>query len=202
MQEIAVFGGTFNPIHNAHLHLLRGFSERIPFDRVILVPANVPPHKRAPHLAPAGDRLAMCRLAAREAGFEVSEIELNRRGPSYTSDTLRELSRLYPGAELNLIMGEDMFLTVQNWHESAVILKLARLCAAPRGEKRYAALLEHARFLEGLGARTFLADLEFLPISSTLVRRRAAAGEPVGDLVPEPVARYIAENHLYGGPLQ
>ena len=198
MQKIAIFGGTFNPIHNGHLHLARQFSALVGFDRVLFIPTNVPPHKRPVDLAPAEDRLAMCRLAAEPAGFEACDLELRRAGPSYTSDTLLALHGLCPGGELYLIMGEDMFLTVENWHDAQKLFRLASICAAPRSAQGMAALREHAQHLETYGAHVVLGEIEYLPVSSTMVRRAAAAGQPLDALVPEQVARYIRENHLYG----
>ena len=86
--KTGVYGGTFNPIHNGHLHIVEEFRRGLGLDRVLLIPAHVPPHKTAPDLAPAGDRLEMCRLACEGTQFEVSDLEIRRGGPSYTAETL------------------------------------------------------------------------------------------------------------------
>ena len=91
MQKIAILGGTFNPIHNGHLHLVKRFSEKIGFDRVILIPTKVPTHKGEEHLVDAAHRVCMCRLAAKEYGYEVSDMEVQRETPSYTVLTLEAL---------------------------------------------------------------------------------------------------------------
>ncbi len=197
--KIAVYGGTFNPIHNAHIHLASEFSKREGFDKVILIPANIPPHKRAPELADGRDRLAMCQLAAKECGFEVSDIELRREGPSYTADTLAVLHKCYPKDTLYLLTGEDMFLTLLQWRNPSEILKHATICAAPRSHEGMARMQEYAQKLVKLGGQTILEDVAYLPISSTMVRLAVKRGESIGGLVPDPVAEYIHQHHLYEG---
>lgn len=198
LQRIAVFGGTFNPIHNGHLHLAASFSALLSADAVLLIPTSMPPHKQTAGLASAKDRLAMCRLAARGRGFlKVSDIEIRRGGASYTSDTLLQLRGLYPGAGLYLITGEDMFLTLAQWHEAKTIFSLATVCAAPRSENGTAALLRYAEELRAQGAKTVVAPFEYLPVSSTMVREAVREGRSIAGLVPEPVGRYIRENKLY-----
>ena len=199
MEKLAICGGTFNPIHNGHLHIAKGFCERLGFDRLLLMPASVPPHKLAPHLASAQHRLAMCQLAAESAGFEASDLELRRSGPSYTVDTLQELHGIYPNAELYLIMGADMFLTLEQWYDFATIFQLAKLCVAPRDDQNKQALLRHAKHLKNLGAKSFVEDLPLLPVSSTMIRDRRKQGLSIQGLVPEPVNEYILTHDLYGG---
>lgn len=197
----AVYGGSFNPIHRGHVHILGEFMDRLGLDRALLVPAGVPPHKQAPDLAPAEDRLAMCRLAAKELSgrlVEVSDVELNRPGRSFTSDTLALLHEQYPGDELFLLMGEDMFLTVDQWHEAGEILRRAVLCAAPRSPQGLERLREKSRALEALGARCAVEDISFLDVSSTQVRELARRGEDLSPLAPEAVAEYIRRHGIYG----
>ncbi|HEX3037672.1 MAG TPA: nicotinate-nucleotide adenylyltransferase [Oscillospiraceae bacterium] len=197
MQKIAIFGGTFNPIHNGHVHLAQQFSARIGFDRVIFIPTHVPPHKQAPELASAQHRLCMCRLAAQEYGYEVSDIEVNRAGPSYTADTLQQLKLLYPQEKLYLITGEDMFLTLNNWRNPQQIYELATICAAPRSELGYEKLAAYAKELEQFGAHSIIENIEYLPVSSTMVRTAIKNGESIAHLVPHSVADYIEKNKLY-----
>ncbi len=197
MQKIAIYGGTFNPIHNGHVHLAKQFSLLLGIDRVLLIPTRVPPHKSAPNLVPAADRLAMCEFAARDALFAVSDMELRREGLSYTADTLIALKKEHPDDELYLLMGEDMFLTVQDWNRPEVLYSLATLCAAPRSTEGMQRLLDHARVLEQYGAKTAVRDIEYLPISSTMVRGAVQNGESISALVPPGVEEYIKEHHLY-----
>lgn len=199
MEKLAMYGGTFNPIHNGHLHLAREFCRRLQLDRVLLIPTRVPPHKTVPDLASAADRFEMCRLAAAPYGLEVSDLELCREGPSYTADTLRELHTLHPNAELYLITGADMFLTLEQWHDSAALLRLAHLCAAPRDESGRHELFAYAERLRRLGAQTYVENIPLLPVSSTLIRRRVRQGLSIADLVPPAVEQYIIRHHLYGG---
>lgn len=195
-----VYGGTFNPIHRGHVHILREFIGRLELQRVLLIPDGTPPHKEAQDLAAPGDRLEMCRLAARGLGVvEVSGMELRRPGKSFTSDTLTELHRMYPEDELYFLMGEDMFLTVDRWHDAPTIFRLAVLCASPRSRSGMERLMEKERELIKLGARCRVEDIPFLDVSSTRVRELARAGEDISGLVPDEVARYIRENSIYGG---
>ena len=197
MQKIAIYGGTFNPIHNGHIHLAEQFALRLGVDRVLLIPTLSPPHKQAEDLASSQDRLAMCRLAARDGAFTVSDMELRREGPSYTADTLTELKKQYPDSEFYLLMGEDMFLTVQNWYKPEVLYALSVLCAAPRSTGNMKRLSDHARFLEQSGARAVVCNIEYLPVSSTMVRSAVKKGQSISGLVPSPVEDYIFEHHLY-----
>lgn len=197
MRKLAVFGGTFNPVHNGHLHLVRQFVQRIGADRVLLVPTKIPPHKTVPDLAPAWDRLEMCRLAVKRDGFEVSDIEIRRDGPSYTSDTLLAVKRENPDSELFFITGEDMFLTLEEWHEPQTIYSLATVCAAPRSERGCRALNEYAEKVGRAGAKTMICDIGFLPISSTMVRNAVRRKEDLSVYVPPAVADYISKHHLY-----
>lgn len=197
MRKLAVLGGTFNPIHNGHLHLIREFVRRIGADRVLVVPTGTPPHKSPTDLAPAADRLAMCRLAGRDGLFGVSDMEIRRCGPSYTSDTLRTVHRIHPEAEIYFLMGEDMFLTLKDWHEPEKIFSLATLCAAPRSRSGAADLARYAASLRKMGAKTKIFAIDYLPVSSTLVRRAVRTGRSIAEYVPPQVADYIHTHHLY-----
>ncbi len=197
-KRMALFGGTFDPIHNGHIELARRFAAQLDLDRVILMPTFVPPHKLKTDMAPAIDRLAMCRLAC--APYEelaVSDLEINRRGASFTVLTLEELHRQYPECEWFLLTGADMFLTLSTWHRFADIARLATLCAAPRDEADAACLREHAQTLQAQGARCVVADFTVQPWSSTMVRQRLGRGESVDELVPAAVAEYATAHQLY-----
>lgn len=201
--KIGVYGGTFNPIHLGHLHILREFIRRLALEKVLLIPTGTPPHKNAPLLADAEDRLAMCRLAAREikeAPVEVSEIEFWRKGKSYTADTLEALHALYPQDELYLLMGEDMFLTVDQWYCPETIFSLAAVCASPRSAQGFARLAEKKQELEEkFGANCFVENIPYFPASSTEIRRLIKQGEALSQLVPRSVEEYIYKHGLYKG---
>ncbi len=197
MQKIAIYGGTFNPIHNGHIHLAKQFARLLGLDKVILIPTRVPPHKQATDLAPAKDRLALCRLASSDPIFEVSDLEIRRDGLSYTVDTLLELKQRYPESELYLITGEDMFVTISDWYRAKTIYSLATICAAPRSTAGLEPLLQYGRILEQNGAKTIIKNIDYLPISSTMVRNAVKNGESISKLVPPAVADYIVKNKLY-----
>lgn len=195
-KKIALFGGTFDPIHNGHLVLAREFAARLGLDKVLIMPTFVPPHKTKPDLAPAIDRLAMCRIACEPyPELEVSELEINRRGASFTVTTLEEMKRLYPDADLFLIVGADMFLTLKTWYRFSDIAAMATLCAAPRDDVSMDRLKAYAAELESQGAVCIIENIQTPSISSTDIRRRVAEGKDVSDLVP--VASYIRNNQLY-----
>ena len=201
-----VYGGTFNPIHSGHIHILREFIKRLDLKRVLLIPTGQPPHKRAHDLADSADRVRMCELAAKElkdSAVRVSTIEIERGGKSYTFETLRELSRLYPEDELYFLMGEDMFLSFETWRKPEVISSLAYLCASPRSDDGLQALLEHKKTLESrFGARCFVEAIPYFKVSSTQVRQLAVRGESLSGLVPAEVEEYIREHGVYRGKEQ
>lgn len=197
-KRIALFGGTFDPIHNGHVELAREFAALLSLDKVVVMPTFIPPHKLKNDMAPATCRLAMCRLAC--APYEeltVSDMEINRRGASFTVLTLEQLHSQYPNAELFLLTGADMFLTLGTWYRFADIARLATICAAPRDAADAASLRAHATKLEALGARCVVADFTVPAWSSTMVRERLRSGEVPRDMIPAEVADYIAAHQLY-----
>lgn len=197
--KTGIYGGTFNPIHNGHLHIVEEFRRGLGLDRVLLIPTRVPPHKAAPDLASAGERFAMCRLAAQgKPWLELSDIEMRREGKSYTAETLEELSALYPQDQFYLLMGEDMFLTLGSWYRPETIFSLASVCTTPRSPDGLDALRQKALEYTGqFQARCFLEHIPYLPISSTQVRQAVARGEDISGLVPQAVATYMKERRLY-----
>lgn len=196
--RIALLGGSFDPIHTGHLQLARMFAKQLSLDRVLLMPTSVPPHKLRSTMAPAQDRLAMCRLAVEgDPLFEVSDLEIARGGASFTADTLDTLTKQSPSVQWYLITGADMFLTLGSWWRFADIARMAVLCAAPRDGADAARLREYARRLEEKGARCVIAGQPVMPVSSTAIRQRIAQGEPAGDWLPAKVEDYIARKGLY-----
>ena len=197
-QKIALFGGTFDPIHNGHIRLAAEFARRLKLDKVILMPTYVPPHKVKPEMAPAADRLEMCRLAAgNDPLFTVSDLEISRGGASFTADTLETLCGQYPEARWYLITGADMFLTMGTWWRFEDIAATAVLCAAPRDGVSMAELEAYAARLEAEGAVCALENIPLTPLSSTEIREKLRRGEAVDQLVPAAVAGYIAAKRLY-----
>ena len=197
-KRIALFGGTFDPIHNGHVELAREFAALLSLDKVVVMPTFITPHKLKNDMAPAVDRLAMCRLACEPyKELTVSDLEINRRGASYTVLTLEQLHRQYPDSELFLLTGADMFLTVGTWYRFADIARLATICAAPRDEADAVCLREQAQKLEALGAQCVVAEFTVPAWSSTVVRERLKNGEIPRDMISSKVADYIAAHQLY-----
>ena len=198
--RIGAFGGTFNPIHLAHIHAANECMRHLALDKMLIIPTSAPPHKEAPELAWAHHRLAMCRLAiADEPGFAVCDYETERGGISYTCDTLRYLRGEHPGSDICLIMGADMFMTIQNWREPEEIFRLALLCACTREEGEYRKMLGHKTVLEAMGARCEIVGMKPLPMSSTEIRRRIKEGADISGYLHPRVWGYILEHGLYGG---
>lgn len=196
--RIGIYGGTFNPVHNGHVHVMRCFAERLRLDKLLLIPTATPPHKQAQNLAPAEDRLAMCRLAARGLpGAEVSDLEIRRGGRSYTAETLHCLREVYPKAELFLLMGEDMFLTVESWYQPESIFALATIATAPRSHSLEKIRVQQRRLEEKFGGSILVEEIPYQEVSSTMIRERAESGQEIGSLVPPGVAAYIRRHSLY-----
>ena len=195
--KIALFGGTFDPIHNGHIALAEYFADRLELDKVYVVPANVAPQKQSARTC-GRLRLEMCRMAVQGDGrFEVCDFELKREGLSYTFYTVEHLLELHPGARIYLIVGADRFLTLDRWHRFDELKQLVTFCAVPRGDISFEQLSVRALELEGMGCDTFVNSWEPVDISSTLIRSRAAEGLPLDGLVLPEVEDFIRRNGLY-----
>jgi len=196
--RVGLLGGTFNPPHIGHLVCALEARAQLGLDVVRLMPASVPPHKAVPHDPGAPVRLELCRLAvAGDEGLEVCSIELERPGPSFTVDTLRALHDDSPEDELTFIVGGDQAHGLPAWREPEAVLELARLAVAEREEVRRRDVLERLDGLRGVPERVDFFEMPRLDVSSTLLRRRVAAGRPVRHLVPDAVAERIATLGLY-----
>jgi nicotinate-nucleotide adenylyltransferase len=197
LARIAIFGGSFNPIHYGHLLLADEVLEALELDRILFVPAAVPPHKSPARLAPAGDRHEMVRLAT--AGFpkfEVSDVELRRAGPSYTVDTLEELR--IPRVDLFLIVGSETFLDLLTWREPRRIAELARLVVVPRVGSAFDPDSAAAqKVVREIGQEPLIVRATSLPISASDLRRRVREGRSIAYRLPEAVAAYIRARRLY-----
>lgn len=196
--KLGVFGGTFNPIHKAHVHMAVACAQHLQLNRIVLIPTYIPPHKQVLDLAGAADRLAMCRLAVQDHPlFEVCDYEIRQEGKSFTYKTLEYLRGCYPGMEMLLLMGADMFLTVQSWRKAREIFRLATLCAVQREPGEAPGLEAHRVALEAMGAKCVVLDVEPTPLSSTEVRSAVRAGEDVSDMLSPSVRDYIHRHGLY-----
>ncbi len=196
--RIGILGGTYDPIHNGHISIGRQVALHLDLAQILLIPSHTPPHRAAPH-ASSQQRLAMCtQAAADEAGFRVSDIELQRTGPSYTIDTLIALSR--PDWELTLILGADAAALLPQWYRAADIGGLCHLAIVNRpGTQLEVATLTAA--IPSFGGRIHPIVVPELAVSSSTIRHNCAAGLPIDDLVPPLVADYIARHGLYRSTL-
>ncbi len=200
MADVGILGGTFNPPHNGHIRLAGEFREKLSLDKILLIPTYTPPHKQAKELASAEDRLNMCSIIAEATDFlEVSDIEINRGGKSYTVDTLRELKKRHPENSYFFLMGSDMFLTFHLWREYREIFSLCTLCVASRENgSDYEKLIEYAKETFGENwTKVKISPLEPMELSSTEVREALHKGEGLSGLVPEKIEEYITERGLY-----
>ncbi len=190
IQRIGIFGGTFNPPHKAHIGIARKAMKQFLFDRIIFIPAYIPPHKMIDSSASATDRLMMVKLAIRkEKGLAVSSIELKRGGISYTIDTLQEIKKKFPNADIKLIIGADNLAQFKMWRSQKTILQLASLIVYKR---------------PGYGAAIRRKDLKFQLIkgisyqmSSTDIRTSIMNGKSVKNRLQRPVWEYIKRHSLY-----
>ena len=198
-RRIGIFGGTFDPPHIGHLWLAALAAEAVELDRVLFMPASQPPHKRLRGMTGAADRLLMTRLAIEgDPVFELTAIEMERAGPSYTVDSIAELERLYgEGGQLFLIMAADSLAQVDTWRDPDRLLERTEWVVGPRPGT---ALPEAGALEERFGAaasRIHLLDGPALDVSSSDIRRRVASGKTIRYLVPRRVEELIMARGLY-----
>jgi nicotinate-nucleotide adenylyltransferase len=196
-ERIGILGGTFDPIHNGHLHIARALKEALGLNRIIWVPAGRPPHKQGQIVSSDQDRLEMLRLALDGSpDNEISMVDLERAGPSYTADTLENLSKQLPSSRLFFLMGEDSLRDFPTWHDPDRIIRVADLAVAARPGVE--ADVEHvSAAVPEIRGRVHLVPAEELMISSSDVRRRVRAHQSIRGLVPPAIADYITRHHLY-----
>jgi nicotinate-nucleotide adenylyltransferase len=195
--RIGILGGTFNPPHIGHLVCAQEAHRELNLDRVMLIPAGIPPHKPVEHEPGPRHRLELCRLAiSGDERFEVSPLELDREGTSYTVDTLQVLSTQAPNPELFLIVGGDIAAGLPEWREPERVLELATLAVAKRRGTARSEVNQALASLRGAERTEFFA-MPRIGVSSTMIRERVGAGQPIRYLVPDRVAEYIEHHHLY-----
>jgi nicotinate-nucleotide adenylyltransferase len=212
-RRLGILGGTFDPIHLGHLDAGDAACAALSLDAVLLIPAHDPPHRPIDPRASVYHRFALVSLAiAGRDAYRVSDMELVRQGPSYTADTLRSLhAEGWRASQLFFILGTDAFAEIAAWYGFPSFLDLAhfvviarpgttietaaartpqlraRMCGAPHGEN-----------VADAPSRIFLVETQTHDVSSSAIRERIAAAQPIDDLVPAPVARHILKHHLYG----
>jgi len=218
--KLGLFGGTFNPIHRCHLTIAGQVRQRMALDQILFIPANIPPLKSKTDLAPATDRLEMVRLAVQPLAWaEVSTVEIDRPGPSYSVETVERLRQQRPDDPLYFVVGTDAFKDIMDWREPERLMRLCELVVIPRVGHPFAAL---RTVLDQLAAvapdrlaaldrgterceevplagngRLWLLALSPCPISATQVRAAVNAGELLEALLPESVRSYILRRRLY-----
>ncbi len=191
--RIGILGGTFDPPHVGHLIAAQDTFDALSLDKLLFIPARVPPHKQHETVSHADVRLRMVSAAIDgDERFEASDVELRRTGPSYTIDTLRELKERFPADALFLLVGVDQVREFATWREPEEVLRCAQLVMLTRGG------IEEAPQGDIVHATVPVTRID---ISSTLVRQRARAGLPIRYLVPEAVEKMIVTERLYTGSL-
>ena len=194
--RVGLLGGSFDPVHNAHLALARAALEALQLDQVRWIPAGQPWQKSGQDMSPPEHREAMVRLVlAGEPRFVLDRIEIERPGPSYTIDTVRELTAREPRTDWFLIIGDDQYAGLHTWGGWRELLGLVTLAVANRPGERSVPdpavqAVAHA-----------VVPLPLIDISATAVRQAVAAGADISQLVPPQVARYIENHGLYRGPI-
>ena len=196
--RLGILGGAFNPPHTGHLVCAQEALVALELDKVLFVPVGEAPHRELQDDPGPEARLEMVELAiADDDRFTSSRIEIDREGPSYTSDTLRGLSEAGAEDDLFLILGGDQAATLATWHEPEAVLELATVVVIPRSNWSRQAIGIKVGRLRGDRAIRYL-DMPLIQISSSAIRRRAAEGKPIRYLVPDKVAAYIEASGLYG----
>lgn len=191
-ERLGIFGGTFDPPHVGHLLAAEGVRDHLKLDKVIFVPAAIPPHKQKRGVIPAKYRFEMVKLAIENNPFfELSDAELHRKGPSYTIDTVREMKRTHPGSEIFFIMGIDLLLEFDTWKEPEKILAECTLVAMNRPG------FDLGVVDKDLLARVELVNVPSIDVSSTNIRRRVKSGRSIKYLVTAEVEVYIRRNSIY-----
>ncbi len=195
--KIGIFGGAFNPVHNGHLNIADAFYEDLKLDKMLLIPTANPPHKSGAGLLSGDDRINMLRLAIENKPYEISTIEFERNDKSYTYNTLLELRRLYPEADLFLIIGADQIINFEKWYRYSDILDMVTLCASAReSEEEKQIIIKSAQRL-GIQDRFYMSGRAVLRVSSSEIRDKIKNGSDVSTLLPKKVFDYISEKGLY-----
>jgi len=199
MRKIGIMGGTFDPIHNAHLVLGESAYRQFGLDEVLFMPAKQPPHKVGNEISPVEARVTMVRLAIADTPyFACSEFELGLPGKSYTAHTLTALHELHPDAQYYFIMGGDSLFTLDEWYEPAIILEHAVILAAVREDYDTADIKKRISYLtERFGGRIEILYTPKMDISSTEIRKNVQNNTSVAEMVPKAVEDYIQRNGLY-----
>jgi nicotinate-nucleotide adenylyltransferase len=221
LKRIGLFGGTFNPIHLGHVQVIQEVKQGFGLDKIFIIPSALPPHKTPDGLVDAGDRIEMIRLSfSNHPDFAVSDVELNRSGPSYTIDTVRHFKSILPeDSELFLILGSDAFLEIDTWKSYKDLFLLIPFIVMSRGteginsrmfgrkivgdylkskiSEGYNLSASQSSYIHKEKQPVYVFDVTPIDISSTKIRKLIKNGSPIKSLVPEIVEAFIKSKGLY-----
>lgn len=195
--KICFFGGTFNPVHNGHVKLLENASKHFDFDKIIVIPTNIPPHKEVIFSVSDDDRLNMCKLAF-DGMAEVSDYEIKENNVSYTINTMRYFKEIYPDDEFYFLMGSDMLFMFEKWKSYKELISLISIVVASREDDESESLEIKKAKLEFDGAKIYIIKAEPYVVSSSFIRNKIKSGEKdFSCYLPERVVEYILDKKLY-----
>ncbi|MBQ8727215.1 MAG: nicotinate (nicotinamide) nucleotide adenylyltransferase [Oscillospiraceae bacterium] len=195
--KICFFGGTFNPVHNGHIRLLENASKHFAFDKIIVIPTNIPPHKEVIFSVSDDDRLTMCKLAF-DGMAEVSDYEIRENTISYTINTIHHFKEIYPDDEFYFLMGSDMLFMFEKWKNYKELISLISIVVASREDDEMSSVEKKKLELEEDGAKIYIIKAEPYVVSSSLIRDKIKSGEKdFSCYLPERVVEYILEKKLY-----
>ena len=197
-KKIGIMGGSFDPVHNAHIKLALHAYKELQLDKVIFIPAYIQPFKKDKKVTDEAHRMSMLKLGLMEYPyFEVSDIEITLQGNSYTARTLTELSKEY--SDMVFIMGADSYMSLERWYHPEIIFEKAEIACAVRDDQNLELLRAKSHeYEEKFNGVTHFLNMPRTDISSTEIREKVANDEDMGDLLPSKVLDYIKEHNLYG----
>jgi nicotinate-nucleotide adenylyltransferase len=201
MRNIAIFGGSFNPVHNGHINLVKEIAKKVSLDKIIVMPTYISPFKKdsVGFVADGSDRLKMCRLAFEdEPNIIVSDYEISREQVSYSVDTVTHFTHEFPEDRLFFIMGSDMLLSFEKWHRYKDILKMCTIIAASREDNQsdFASLEAAQKNLSQYGD-VILTEISAYEMSSSEIREKIVKNQDISCYMPKKVVEYIMNNNIY-----
>ncbi len=195
-EKIAIFGGSFNPVHNGHINLVKKINEKFDFDKIIVIPSKNPPHKILEGNATDFDRFKMCQIAfSHLKNVEISDFELKNSGTSYSYITLDFFQKNNPFSQIYFIMGGDMFLYFEHWKNYQFIYNNSIILSAARNDFEYQSLIEYKKNMNFSNAE--IIKFKPMEISSTKIREKIKKNQNFSCFLPENVVKYITDNKLY-----
>ena len=199
MENIAIFGGTFNPFHIGHIEILSELNSLEYIDKIIVMPSKIPPHKEVDFLASEKHRLNMCKIASKMFNKAlVSDIELLRKGKSYTVDTISDLRLIYPNANFFFTLGGDMLYFFDTWKNYKEIIKNVSIICFNRAGLNLNEVLSSAQKLKSQGAKVIVLEKNITEVSSTFLRENIDNNDTLKKYIPCEILEYITENSVYG----